>query len=370
MSDVTDEVQAAAPSASPWPAAVAGATSIFNTFSNILTNERNIGEARRIREQNLEQARLFRDNDRWYNSPLNQRLRMEEAGLNPNLLYGLPPVTSDTSAPNSFVAQAKPYYLDPLTAAQVANIQADTEQKRANTDLTRFNLSVGPLKFELDKDLTQAQTEAVRASVDEIKAQTEVLLTQADNNRVQWQILSDEARIKAVDAWVAEQTADEQVRRFMLDNNIKETELAQMMQEYALYPALVSAKLTLMKAQAGLANAQATESSSRTTLNYANTILTAVEIDGKLISNEDAQIELGLKQDPSYGQSKISTWNKVTAENARDTKRANFDSSFVGQSLYVGGKFLEFQSQFLENKGKKIDNLGKAVSVASKIIPH
>lgn len=138
----------------PWNALVGFLSSGMNIGSTLLTNAAN---ARAVDAQN--QAALERQREAnqfnlamWhmqneYNSPAAQVKRLKDAGINPALMYGQ--MSDAGNAQNTPTADAAPVYgkrydapqIDPLTAAQIANINADTEQKKKGTEYTDEELT-------------------------------------------------------------------------------------------------------------------------------------------------------------------------------------------------------------------------------------
>lgn len=78
-----------------------------------------------------------------YNTPANQMKRLQEAGLNPNLIYGSG--SANTGVAGSIApSKPAPYNVknpvplqSMLLGSQIDNIQADTERKKAETENTR-----------------------------------------------------------------------------------------------------------------------------------------------------------------------------------------------------------------------------------------
>lgn len=142
--------------------------SIFNFFANrSLSDRRN--------RQAVEQWK--RENE--YNLPKNQIKRLKDAGLNPALMYenGASGLISAQSPEMTMGAPSNLSVLDPLTAAQVRNIEADTKSKldandrenekqpfnvlnlRAQTDLLKKEVS----KLSSDEQLNYAQKSYIEA---------------------------------------------------------------------------------------------------------------------------------------------------------------------------------------------------------------
>lgn len=98
-----------------------------------------------INEQNHDWALQAENRERAYNSPKQQMLRLKEAGLNPNLIYGSGASTGNLNA-RSATAEAPQMslsFLDRLRAAremklqnkQMENIDAQTKLTETKTDI-------------------------------------------------------------------------------------------------------------------------------------------------------------------------------------------------------------------------------------------
>lgn len=141
--------------------------------------------------------------DQWnrenaYNSPLEQRKRLDEAGLNPNFFgldgnSGTTGLTSSdgfaspvpqTSNPLAGMAQAVGNI--PLIRAQLENIKADTAKKQSEADTNNLlrdglfesqNLTVKLLSSELERQPKVA--EQLQSSINKLNAETDVFVQQA-----------------------------------------------------------------------------------------------------------------------------------------------------------------------------------------------
>lgn len=107
---------------------IAGAVS--NPISTLITNWQNSQAIEEQNKWNLEQW----NRENLYNSPAEQMKRLKAAGLNPNLMYG-DGAGSLLSAPSPTMQANRnmPPQVDPLTMAQINNINADTKQKEKST---------------------------------------------------------------------------------------------------------------------------------------------------------------------------------------------------------------------------------------------
>lgn len=130
---------------SAWlaPVIAAGASlvgSAINKSSQSSANKQNLELARYQNNWNLQQWN--REND--YNSPIQQMLRLKQAGLNPNLVYGNGTTTQSASSPRAADMRVAPYLgasQDLTSAANVAlntqNVARQNELAKAQADYVR-----------------------------------------------------------------------------------------------------------------------------------------------------------------------------------------------------------------------------------------
>lgn len=124
-----------------------------------------------------------------YNEPVNQMARFSEAGLNPNLIYGQSNQgsasynpASFTSRPNYNPMQAIPEMLGmyqnfQMKAAQIDNVKAATEEKRAN--IINKGLMSGLMKIKGQREQYALNREPDVSGIINNKAQaSEALLAQ------------------------------------------------------------------------------------------------------------------------------------------------------------------------------------------------
>ena len=120
-----------------------------NVVSTLLTNAANAKQNQAIMDFNARESQLQRQFslDQWkrettYNSPAEQVKRLRDAGLNPALAMGGSIDNSAAPSPSLSEAQVggltpmRAPEIDPLTAAQIENIKADTAKKNAEASET------------------------------------------------------------------------------------------------------------------------------------------------------------------------------------------------------------------------------------------
>lgn len=171
----------------PVAAAIGAAGALIGNFAGSYHNEQMVEQTNannralieRQNQMNIEQWQ--RENV--YNHPVNQMLRLRAAGINPGIMYGSGGVMN-SSAPSPAMQSSRDvppqstFQIDPLTAAQIANIEADTDQKRSQIDLNnsqvRVNddsIEVGRLRLEFDRSLNDAQIGYLSKQCEDIEHQ-------------------------------------------------------------------------------------------------------------------------------------------------------------------------------------------------------
>lgn len=167
-----------------------------------------------------------------YNLPSAQIERLQEAGLNPNLIYGNP---SNTAAASPFLTsgpaanfQNLPHLgtafgnaIDNyLKLSQAKNINANTDKQTAETDILRTNsqyqkafnenrLKMEGLQIQLyegQKEINEAQAENLRASTEGLKASTDKIREEIANIRQ----LTD--KLSAETALADEKTIEQRIK--------------------------------------------------------------------------------------------------------------------------------------------------------------
>lgn len=177
-------------------AAVQGVTGIVGgAMSNHAQKQAN--------RENLNFQREMWNKQNEYNTPLNQRKRLEAGGLNPNLVYGNGSVsnTADSAGtPNvrpldGFEQMAQgvsggisTYFNTKLQQAQYDNLQKDIDYKNAQIFATYMaggksaqDTESGAWQTWKDKDLFSISKDAAVASVEKIKRENEGLKITNDN---------------------------------------------------------------------------------------------------------------------------------------------------------------------------------------------
>lgn len=151
-------------------------SSILNYYSNERTNQANIAMQESANQANRQLAAEQRqwDLDMWnrqnaYNDPAAQVARLRAAGINPALAYAQGGLMNE-AAPAQEAAgsrdvapRVQPYYQDPLVAAQVANLNADSEEKKSRIPANKAR--VGEIEANADKVRQEAKALGLSNSI-------------------------------------------------------------------------------------------------------------------------------------------------------------------------------------------------------------
>ena len=122
-------------------------TTAGNYAMNAATNQTNLQIQRETNQSNRALAEMQNqwNLDMWnrqneYNDPSAQVERLKAAGINPALAYSNGAMMNEAAPAAEAVgsrdaaAHMQAYYMDPLTMAQVANLNADTDKKKSETE--------------------------------------------------------------------------------------------------------------------------------------------------------------------------------------------------------------------------------------------
>lgn len=247
----------------------------------VMTNQQNAANTasanrmnyRIFQEQNQYNLEQWKRNNE-YNTPKNQRLRYEEAGINPSLALGnITPGVAQASTSSSANAMQAPHADNPIAPAvdaynssmssYIANKQADTQVKLAEAEIANKQADTAG-KLINNKNMP-----------DYLKKQTELLASSAVKN------YSDANRNDALTPVQAEQIKanieeiKSRVDMSKLEQKIKSYELKNLLPaQRDMFIATIrekTAQLGLISSQIGLNQASATEALSRQLMFEAQT---------------------------------------------------------------------------------------------------
>lgn len=140
----------------------------LNTISNLATNAAQNKANKKQAEYQYSTAQEQWNLANLYNDPKNQMIRLAEAGLNPNLVYGSNAVTGNTTSPAESYKAAKQEFNAPqvlqqyqdfqLKEAQTDNIKTNSENirlKNITEGLNQSKIALETSKNQLDYDIAQ-----------------------------------------------------------------------------------------------------------------------------------------------------------------------------------------------------------------------
>lgn len=170
----------------------AGLGAVGNVASNLIGNSGSRRSQKRANRYNIE----FWNMQNQYNHPAAQMQRLQEAGLNPNLIYGTSPTSATGNAGAIAPSKAAPYRFDnPVIGMQ---LYADTKQKEAQTDnlksqndvieaeavVKAIEAGIKGNQFAKTKEEAKAAKELVKTSVDAAKENVKNIQLRNQNQEV------------------------------------------------------------------------------------------------------------------------------------------------------------------------------------------
>lgn len=205
--------------------------------------------------------------DQWnrenaYNHPANQMKRFQQAGLNPNLIYG---GAESVSAPSPTLESGMPYEkadigaLNPtiglqaqLLQSQIDNINADTEQKRANTDFTREQLN----NYGVLLDKTRAERDKLLSDIGVNERQKEYIIANTQKTLAETQKIYEET-----------EEVRQRVSNLVKEGTKTELEIQEKCIELAYKEEWYQASIKEIEARTRCSNAQAQQAMAATFVN-------------------------------------------------------------------------------------------------------
>lgn len=152
------------------PSQVAGyVTTGANFLSQYFANQANIGLAERANQWSIDQWN--RENQ--YNLPSNQVQRLQDAGINPGILYGQGGLMNE-SAPSPSVTPGsgvRPYIMDPLAMAQVGLIDAQKDKAEAEATGIMSELPEKLRQYEQQRKESDARISELNQTVNNLQQQ-------------------------------------------------------------------------------------------------------------------------------------------------------------------------------------------------------
>lgn len=234
-----------------WPAIIGATASLAGTALNIDSASKAATKSYE-RQKDLMSLQQQYAVENWnrevnYNDPKEQMRRLEQAGLNPNLVYGNgaagleAPSTAAPTAPSAPMAQT-PFVDFASSANQLSQVVANLAQADKNKAQTVaqdieniFNRKVLDERiksYSLTNNLTEAQTKEVWSKINNLEQQSSLIVAQLNSKYI------ENGLIKA-------QTAESESRKVLLEREIE------------WYPDKVKAEIKAKLAAAGCDEATA-----------------------------------------------------------------------------------------------------------------
>lgn len=157
-------------------AGLAGISSLMDFgASSILANSAN-AKSKRAAERQLWQNVYLMNLQNEYNKPVNQMKRLEEAGLNPNLVYGSGADTLSATAGRVEQAGITPSrgtlnFIEKMSMLNAMKQQeANIYRTDADTNAINANIGIAKANLRMQEAKNAAEIERIRATTDAIKA--------------------------------------------------------------------------------------------------------------------------------------------------------------------------------------------------------
>lgn len=295
---------------------LAGAiTGAANVASTLFTNSSNRSAQESANQANLD---LWREQTA-YNNPTNQMQRLRQAGLNPDLMYGQNGVTANaaSSAPQMLASQSVAPQLNPLTAAQIANINADTQKKeqdieesKSRIEVNQNSITIAGREIDLKQNLTDAQVRQIDADISLVQPTIDKMVSEVANLKAQFKILDEHSKQEVVNTAIKVATKDASIRKIISDADLNDKQLDLLVQQYLNNPRIFASQISLNSSIASLND-----------VNAYNSILQSLYDGATLSQRVDSTIEQ-LKH----------AYNVAKVDNALDADVTGF-SSYVLQFL-------------------------------------
>ena len=213
-------------------------SSIAGTAGNILMQQDTNKQNERLQDKaNAHNIKLWNMQNQ-YNLPINQMDRLRQAGLNPNLMYGLPSSQAQMAHQADTSGKAVAPQIDPLTLANVQLMKAQSEKTQTEAELLKQELPYKPESLHLDiegKKLSniaqdiqnKINSETSQEQINTIKQQFNVTENQANMLYQQALVLSLEhdlreqgLKMKQIDNIMYQSFKDEELKEIRNRNKI------------------------------------------------------------------------------------------------------------------------------------------------------
>ena len=309
--------------------ALAGAGSAAaNPIMQVINNKQNEKLAGKFNQWSIDQW----NRENAYNTPSAQMARLAAAGINPNMAFANGNLVNEAAAsPSVSTSSNTAPQLDPLVAAQIANINAQTRQTEVATSVAEQKLPYEVQTLQATFDNLRASADKARAMVRNLDIDGQVKAAQKVSIEETWRMNRDK-----IDAEIAKfrKDMDEADVRMKLSNR----ELYERLMTWDYRLAGFDLENKRVQASIGLMEAQTTsewfhalvyESAIRVNeanINLMNTEAALKDLEQLLIhGKEGIAIELGREHRGDEGNGKF-----------------RYSSLAAQGSLHLAGKFFDF----------------------------
>ena len=303
------------------PLLAAGASLAGQMMTN-QQNAANTASANRMnyrifQEQNQFNLEQWKRNNE-YNSPKNQRLRYEEAGINPSLaLSNITPGVAQATTSASANSMQAPQFNNPVEPAvnaynssmqsYIANKQADVAIKTAEADIANKNADTAT-KLITNNNLDNKFKAEIKSTLENS------LKTSLESKRIETLLPSEVAKIEADTKQVLQSTEFQKLQQSLLNYELKELK--------PLEKQKLLADITSVYATASYLNSNSQLSQAQIGLIAEQKLKTIAETGGIKISNYRMKELIPFEKanmNASYRSAKASA-------NYMDAKRNNIDT--------------------------------------------
>lgn len=226
-------------------AATVGA-SLFNTAQTGRMNKKSMKFSREMYEKQKADNQAFWQQQNEYNSPQQQMKRLQEAGLNPNMIYG----ASSGGASGSAELQKAPDIQSPqfkapeitgmapnlmsmydmdIKRAQVDNIKAQTTATQESAILTMlkqhgegYENASKAVKAQLDNELMAVSADTVREKLRQLKISNQYQLDESERAIALFEPKLQNAFEDILTKRLGRSVSEQQLRNLGLDQKVKE----------------------------------------------------------------------------------------------------------------------------------------------------
>lgn len=147
-----------------------------------------------------------------YNTASSQVARLKDAGLSPNLAYGSVDSGNMSAMPNSVSPRGA--NLDPMSLAQIKNIEAQTANINANTQLATEQSSTQTalqVLYESEADLNLTEAKKNAQELENLTLKYNEIQSNIDLLKKQFELYDEEKRAISINNWINDKSKWEQM---------------------------------------------------------------------------------------------------------------------------------------------------------------